>query len=531
MTETTAQYDFTQARQATPGILLPYQQRWVADQSPVKFIEKSRRVGASWAEAADDTLYASEKGAGEKRNVWYIGYTKDMALEFINDCANWARAYNMAATAIEEYEEPDADDNGIVQEKKILAYKITFESGWRITALSSRPTNLRGKQGRVVIDEAAFHDDLPGLLKAAMALLMWGGQVRVISTHFGDQNEFNSVIQDIRAAKKPYSLHRVTLDDALDDGLYRRICEVLGREWSPEAEAQWRQGMVDSYGDDADEELFCVPSQGSGIWLTRAVIEICMSRDIPVIRYAKPSAFAEVPDYRRQSEVEAWCEETLAALLSALDPHRRHYFGEDFARSGDLTIILPLAELQDLTYRAPFSLELRNMPFQQQEQILAYIVDRLPMFAHGALDARGNGQYLAERMMQRYGVSRISQVMLSEAWYRENMPKYKAAFEDRSILLPMDADVLEDHRQIKIVRGVARLSDARATGQDKQKRHGDSGIAGAMAWYATRQEGIPAACVGQEAPRHDAPLGRSGLGNHTHGGFFGRFGHKMERVA
>jgi len=160
--------DLDRARKST-GLLLSYQVRWVADQSPVKFIEKSRRVGISWAEAADDTLYASEKGKGEKRNVWYIGYTKDMALEFINDCANWARAYNMAVSAIDEYEEPDEDENGIVKEQKILAYKITFESGWRITALSSRPTNLRGKQGRVVIDEAAFHDDLPGLLKAAMA--------------------------------------------------------------------------------------------------------------------------------------------------------------------------------------------------------------------------------------------------------------------------------------------------------------------------------------------------------------------------
>jgi len=195
-----AERDFDKARNAN-GILLPYQQKWIADQSDVKFYEKSRRVGISWSEAADDTLYASQKGNGEKRNVWYIGYTKDMALEFINDCANWARAYNMAAGKIEEYEETDEDDNGIVQEKKILAYKITFQSGWRITALSSRPTNLRGKQGRVVIDEAAFHDDLPGLLKAAMALLMWGGQVRVISTHFGDSNEFNSVIQDIRAGK------------------------------------------------------------------------------------------------------------------------------------------------------------------------------------------------------------------------------------------------------------------------------------------------------------------------------------------
>ena len=25
-------------------------------------------------------------------------------------------------------------------------------------------------------DEAAFHDDLPGLIKAAMALLIWGGE-------------------------------------------------------------------------------------------------------------------------------------------------------------------------------------------------------------------------------------------------------------------------------------------------------------------------------------------------------------------
>jgi phage FluMu gp28-like protein len=107
--------DFDQARAAT-GILLPYQARWVADRSDVKFMEKSRRVGISWAEAADDTLYASEAGSGEKRNVWYIGYTKDMALEFINDCGNWARAYNLAASEMEEYEEIDEEEvAGVVQ--------------------------------------------------------------------------------------------------------------------------------------------------------------------------------------------------------------------------------------------------------------------------------------------------------------------------------------------------------------------------------------------------------------------------------
>ncbi|NPU85541.1 MAG: hypothetical protein HPY65_13775 [Syntrophaceae bacterium] len=488
MTTGALQNDFDQARQGT-GILLPYQGRWAADRAPVKVMEKSRRIGISWGEAADSTLYASERGKGEKRNVWYIGYTKDMALEFINDCANWARAYNLAASGMEEYEEVDQEEyEGVVQEKKILAFRITFQSGWRITALSSRPSNLRGKQGRVIIDEAAFHDDLAGLLKAALALLIWGGEVRVISTHNGDDNPFNGLVQDIRSGRKPYSLHRVDFDEALAAGLYHRICEVLGRPWSPEAEAAWRQEVIDFYGEDAEEELFCVPSQGSGTFLTRALIETCLSAEIPVIRYEQPKSFAELADHLRYAEVQDWCEETLLPLLKLLRWERNSVVGEDFGRTGDLSVFIPLEEQQNANWRAVFHLELRNMPFQQQEQILYYICDRLPRFRYGAFDARGNGQYLAERAMQRYGASRIAQVMLTEPWYRENMPRYKAAFEDRAILLAKDADVIEDHRAFKVVRGVAKLPETKMKGQDKKQRHGDSGIAGAMAWHAVHAE-------------------------------------------
>jgi len=475
MTEANIQSDFDKARSAT-GVLLPYQARWVADQAPVKVMEKSRRVGISWAEAADDTLWASEKGAGEKRNVWYIGYNKDMAQEFVGDCANWGRAYNLAASEMEEYDEIDREEiDGVVSEKKIRAFRITLQSGWTITALS----------GRVILDEAAFHDDLAGLIKAAMALLIWGGQVRIISTHFGDNNPFNEMVQDIRAGRKKYSLHRVDFDEALSDGLYRRICEVLHREWSPEAEARWRQDVIDSYGEDADEELFCIPSQGTGAWLTRALIEQCMSAAIPVIRYEQTRAFAEQPDSVREAEVKDWCEENLKALLRGLDARRASYFGEDFGRTGDLSVILPICEEQSATFRAPFIVELRNVPFRQQEQILFYIVDRLPRFRYGALDARGNGQYLAERAMQRYGASRIAEVMLTEPWYRDHMPRYKAAFEDKTILLAKDADILEDHRAVKVIRGVARLPELKTRGRDNKQRHGDAAIAGALAWFAT----------------------------------------------
>ncbi|MEW6263373.1 MAG: hypothetical protein AB1641_09865 [Thermodesulfobacteriota bacterium] len=491
--------DFQAARALDDqGVLLPYQRRWVEDQAEVKVVEKSRRIGISWAEASDDVLYAASISGDD---VWYIGYNKDMAGEFIGDCAAWARRFQEAASAVEETVFAD-------EKKDILSYLIRFASGHKITALSSRPTNLRGKQGRVIIDESAFHDDLPGLLKAALAFLIWGGQVRVISTHFGETNEFNSLVQDIRAGRKPYSLHRVDFDEALADGLYRRICQVLRREWSPEAEATWRQKIIDTYGDDAEEELFCVPSQGSGVFLTRALIETCLDRDLPVLRYAQPPEFTVTgfEDWRR-SVVQDWLDAEVAPLLDCLDPRRRSYLGEDFGRKGDLTAIMPLVERQDASFYAPFIVELRGIPFKQQEQIFCYIADRLPRFSYGALDAGGNGMYLAEAAIQKYGASRIEAVTFSESWYRDNMPRLKAAFEDKSILLPYDADVIEDLRAFKVVKGVARLPDLRTMGQDKGQRHGDVGIAAALAWYSTRFEG--AVIEFQSTGRRRATAGRA----------------------
>ena len=39
--------------------MLRYQKNWMADEAQVKIAEKSRRVGITWAEAADDVLIAA----------------------------------------------------------------------------------------------------------------------------------------------------------------------------------------------------------------------------------------------------------------------------------------------------------------------------------------------------------------------------------------------------------------------------------------------------------------------------------------
>jgi phage FluMu gp28-like protein len=212
------------------------------------------------------------------------------------------------------------------------------------------------------------------------------------------------------------------------------------------------------------------------------MIEAFMTADAPVLRLACPQGFELEPDAVRRSHVEIWLEQNVGPLIKAMDPHRPTSYGWDFGRSGDLSVFLPLVERRDLVRQAPFAIELRNVPFREQEFILFWVVDRLPRFGSGKHDARGNGQALAEFAVQRYGPLTIEAVMLSQAWYLANFPPLKARMEDRTILLPRDADAKLDLRQVKMVRGVPKVpDDARTTGADGGQRHGDFAVACVLA--------------------------------------------------
>lgn len=457
-----------------PAVLLPYQQRWVADAAQVKIAEKSRRVGLTWAEAGDDVLIAAEAGGS---NVYYIGPTKDMAVEFIEAAAWWCRSLGEAASEIQDGVMPDGD-------RDILTYTINFPSGRRVQALSSRPRNLRGKQGVIVIDEAAFHESLAELLKAALAMLIWGGKVRLISTHDGVVNPFNELISDIRAGKKTYSLHRTTFDEALAEGLYQRICLVSGQTWTPEGEREWAAQIREHYAPNDAEELDCVPNESSGRYLAMGLVEARAQQGIPVLRLAKKAAFSLQPLPHRQAEIARWLADEVQPLLDALDPEDEHVLGEDFARSGDTTEIVPLAIGRNLVRRVPFVIELHNLPFDQQQQVIQFVLAGLPRLRAAGFDARGNGGQIAESMADAFGHDVIEQVMATNNWYLENMPPLRAAFEDAMIVIPADRDLRDDLMQIRVISGVPKVPEN--TGQ--KSRHGDFAIALCMAWRASQRE-------------------------------------------
>lgn len=481
---------------APPAALLPYQQRWIADPSQLKIAEKSRRIGLTWGEAADDVLIAS---ALDGSNVFYISATQDMAIEYIEACAMWAKAFDLAAAQVSEGVFLDDGD------KAIKTYKIDFpKSGKRIVALSSRPANLRGKQGVIVIDEAAFAPDLAGLIKAAMAMLMWGDKVRIISTHDGDDNPFNELINEVRSGKRKGTVHHISFNEAVEEGLYRRVCLRKGVPWTPEAEAAWVADVRSFYGDDAEEELDVVPARGSGTYLTLALIESRMAPGVPVIRGRWKPEFSLVPEATRAREVAEWCREHLAPILAGLDKSRPHGYGFDFARVGDLSVLTALADGADTVKRPVLVVELSGCPYKQQEQIHDFVVDRLPRFRKGALDAGGNGGQLAEHAADRYGHTRIEQIHLSEKFYMEQMPAFKSHLEDATLDgLPRDEQCRDDLRAIKKINGVPKIPKAKTQTADGRKlqRHGDFAISLFLADYAMHTEGGEVFAVSR--PRRD----------------------------
>ena len=471
------------------GILMAHQRAWLDDQAAMKLAAKGRRTGITYAEALDDTVIAATARSAGGDNVFYIGDTKEKGLEFIRYVAHFARIVARELASVEEFLFEDQRDDG--DSKHIAAYRVRFKSGFQVVALSSRPANIRGLQGVVVIDEAAFHKDVAAVLDAVNALLIWGGKIRVISTHNGEDSPFNALINDTKKGLYDYSIHRIPFSAAVKNGLYERVC--LMRGWTPTAEGkrQWLDRIYRSFGprhEARDEELEAIPSRSSGAYLPRAMVQRAAEAGIPVVRWSQPEAW--YLDDARLVQARTWFADNIRPLLAGLDRRRRHAFGQDFGRDGDLSVMAVLEEADGAAWRTSFLVELRRIPFDVQQYVLFQILEALTRW-RAALDARGNGQSHAEAAQQKFGAARVDCVKATVAWYAVHFANYKAALEDRTMIVPAEEDVIADHRSAVLVNGSPSISDLRLQGADGEPRHGDSLVALLMGHVATGSEAVP----------------------------------------
>lgn len=376
-------------------------------------VEKSRRIGLTWGLASFATLKAASAASAGGQNVWYMGYDKDMTLEFIEVCAMWARAFGMVAGECQEEEVLYVDENG--KEQGVKAFSIRFASGFRITALPSVPRALRGKQGIVIIDEAAFHKDVNEVIKSAMALLIWGGQVVVVSTHDGVSNPFNVLLEEIKAGKRKGVTIKITFRDAMEAGLYERVSLVSktkGTELAPKE--QWEADIRASYGDDAGEELDCVPKLGAGALISLEDIIACESDD------------AGVPELY------------LGGLC---------YGGRDVARRRDGQIQLIGELVGDVLWeRAGYREYGQTFAHQDAYFDQSFIDYRMVQWR---IDQTGMGEKVVEDQVRKHGSSRVVGVMLTGPERVNLALGLQKVFQERKIRIRSDPRTRADIMAIK----------------------------------------------------------------------------------
>ena len=474
-------------------IFLPYQKKWLEDKSDLKIIEKNRRCGISWTDSADSVLDAAP--AHGWSNTYYMSFNKDNCRQYIEDAGEWAKKLGYAVSEIIEEEEPLLDDD----EKSITTYRITFSSGAEIMGLPGVSRSLRSKQGNIVIDEAAFFDDLESVLQAAKALVMWGGRIRVISTHNGDDNPFNILIKDIRSGKeKEWSLHRLTFREAMAQGLYKRICLTQGREWSQEADAQFMEKMYRIYGDNPDEELDVIPRASGSRYFGRGILDHATAdkSGYDIRRLECSDSFLHKGDDFKNREIEKFFNQEVRPVLGCLES--QVFAGNDFGRSGDLTTYWISEEVAKTQLAVRLIVELKNAPFEQQQYFNDLLTDFLCEERHRlggiAIDSRGNGQQIGEHAMLRHPGAAI-QVMETNAWYAKYGTDLHGLMESADFTVPDDETIKADFAIVTLKNGIPTIPAVRTADRDlKGKRHGDGASAAMLCVCAWRE------CAADPAP-------------------------------
>ncbi len=450
----------------TPAsIFMPYQVQALQDMQTYDLVvyEKSRQIGLTWTAAFAAAATAMKSKALGGRDFHYSPPAQDLSAEFIDEVKFFAEIVFKLTMSEPEYD----------TENKL---KLTFSSGNSVYGHTGAARSLRGSKGSILIDEAAHVDDLEGVMAAASACTMWGGSITVISTHCGAENPFVKLINDIHAGKRGASAvaRRVTFSDAIEQGLYRRICIENKEKWTPEKEAAWEASERAKAGPAVSEEYDCVPQAGRVQYLLRSEVERAMiSVGARMARLSLKDDFTALSESERFDRINGWFDADVMPVIAAMPQDRCSYIGQDFGRSHDLSVIAVGHDTDTARLNVPLIVELSNVPYVEQQHILDRIAGAIPRFAAAKLDATGNGAVIGENFVRRWGESRVEAVKLSEKFYLAHMPRLRAKITDGLLHLPRDAEVLEDLLAIELVNGIPKIG----RGSGKRGRHGDAAIA------------------------------------------------------
>lgn len=446
-------------------LFCPYQKAWIDDPADLKLAEKSRRVGFSYGDA-----YASvEDAVADRCDTFYSSADLSAAREYVGYCKEFAEVYNAVGMSEWEGEElvPVTDESGkVIDEQKIYTIKLVFDNGRRILCGSSNPNFFRSKGGNAKMDELAFHKDQHALFKAAHATSQfWGYQLSGWSSHHGEGSYFNAMLKQARAGQLKASVHRVTIYDAMEQGIVERIRMRKARladvpAVDLKARQEWLDNLRSTCPDQGiwEEEYECRPSSDHGSLLPYELIAACEEANL-----ATTDHVGGVP-------ADGTC-----------------YAGFDVGRKKDLSVLWVDQRVGDV-YWCRSLVRMKGEKFSVQEQVLDRLMAK-PSVKRLCIDSTGIGLDLSERLQDRWGRWRVEAVNFSAGVKSEIAMPFVRRFQDRLCRIPADPalrEALHSVRKLVTATGNVRLDAAHT-----EDGHADEFWAGALASAASDQGQAP----------------------------------------
>lgn len=446
------------------AIFLPSQIKWIMDKSRLKLMEKARQIGISWSSAYAATERTSEQGA--MFDQWVSSRDDLQARLFVEDCKMWAGILNMAAK--------DLGELALDPKDRISAYVLEFASSKRIHSMSSNPDAQAGKRGGRILDEFALHPDPRKLWSIAYPGITWGGSLEVISTHRGSHNFFNQLVREVRENGNPkgISLHRITLQNALDEGFLYKLQQKLTSDDPIQAmdEAAYfdfvRSGCADE--ESFQQEYMCNPADD----------------DVAFLEY----------------DLIASAEYGTTANWTALEGGRL-YAGIDIGRKKDLTVLWIVEQLGDVLYTRHIE-RMQNMRKSDQEAIMWPWLQRCDRIC---IDATGLGIGWADDAQDYFGKDRVEAVTFTPKVKEALAYPIRGSMEDRKLRIPHDPKIRSDLRQV--TKQVTAAGNIRFAAERTVDGHADHFWALGLAIHAASQ---PAAAIDFQTTGRRASLNALG---------------------
>ncbi|MEM9414991.1 MAG: hypothetical protein AAGA29_05865 [Planctomycetota bacterium] len=452
----------TDSKISSGRVLLPYQEAWRTDYErdakgnvlkgrdgqPVpramKIWEKSRRVGATFVEA-NDAIFSRLVGRG--CDYWFSSADESAAFEFAEYCRYWMK---IAGKVVEVVTEQVYDE---LTKRSATAFVVRMPNGSRITAMSSNPRRFRSKGGDVCLDEFAFHDDPMGMYDAASPTATHGYAIRILSTHNGEGTAFHKFVQEgkrhaagtAKDGDMPWSVHRVTIVEAVEQGLVERVVQPNRPDMTRDrflADQRARCRNEDQWL----QEYMAIPSKDASSWLTYSLIEQCEDDDA-----GNPAHYGD----------------------------GQRYIGMDIGESKDRTVIWTVERVGDILWtREVLVMTDEDLSVKQRA-----LLDRMahPKVVRACVDATGLGTQIAQEA-ERAGKGEGVKFTLPAK--DELASPLRGYFEDRTVRVPGDGDTREQLHAVRMTRtanGTPRFDAART-----EEGHADKFWALALACHAAK---------------------------------------------